>query len=585
VTVTPDAQVDVGNGAGAARQFTFTPANALTPQTVVVHAADDALPEGDHTGLITHSSTSADATYDGLSISNVNVAIVDNDAPKIVINELDSDTPTAPTNDSAEFIELYDGGIGNVSLTGYTVVFFNGGATNNPSYAAFDLTGKSTDAEGFFILGNTAITSSLTPTTSVTFANNTLQNGADGVGLYYGIGTTVPNGTLPTAALLAGKLKDAIVYDTDDADDADLISDLNPGHPQINEDQNGHGDTESVSRAPDAGTPFDTASYIVQAPTPAGLNQTSPADVLVLQSAQHVDIAEGGTTDSYQIALLSIPTANVQVTVDPDDQADLGAGPGVAIVLTFTPANALIPQAVNVAAVDDATVEGTHTSTITHTLASADSRYNGLSVPNIVATVTDNDSVMTLAGDYNYNSAVDAGDYVLWRKTLGSTTSLEADGSGPAIGVPNGVVDGADYTYWRSNFGNANAGSGAGEVQSFVGAGFHSPAAATVGQAAPTVVSSDATAVDAALADLPRYVFSAGSVTTRAAATVWTSGARSDIDLLLNIRPPSQASATIADEDSSPLAAQESADVAADNLFAALDESETTAAGLLLSLV
>ncbi len=115
VTVTPDSQIDLGNGAGGAVQLTFTPANALTPQTVIVHAFDDAVDEGDHTGLITHTSSSADADYNGLSIADVNVAIVDNDAPKIVINEIDADQAGT---DTAEFVELYDGGVGNVSLDG-----------------------------------------------------------------------------------------------------------------------------------------------------------------------------------------------------------------------------------------------------------------------------------------------------------------------------------------------------------------------------------------------------------------------------------------------------------------------------------
>ena len=96
--------------------FTFTPANALTPQTVVVNAVNDAVGEGDHTGLITHTSASADAAYNGLTIAGVSVAIVDNDAPKIVINEIDADQAGT---DAMEFIELYDGGVGNASLTGY----------------------------------------------------------------------------------------------------------------------------------------------------------------------------------------------------------------------------------------------------------------------------------------------------------------------------------------------------------------------------------------------------------------------------------------------------------------------------------
>jgi hypothetical protein len=52
-----------------------------------------------------------------------------------------------------------------------------------------------------------------------------------------------------------------------------------------------------------------------------------------------------------------------------------------------------------------------------------------------------------LPGDYNHDDQVDAADYVLWKKTSGSTTTLAADGSG------NKAVDQADYDVWRRNFG------------------------------------------------------------------------------------------------------------------------------------
>jgi hypothetical protein len=57
--------------------------------------------------------------------------------------------------------------------------------------------------------------------------------------------------------------------------------------------------------------------------------------------------------------------------------------------------------------------------------------------------------VPTLAGDYNRNGAVDAADYVVWRKALGSTvppfTGADGDGSG--------IIDQADLAVWRANFG------------------------------------------------------------------------------------------------------------------------------------
>ena len=39
-------------------------------------------------------------------------------------------------------------------------------------------------------------------------------------------------------------------------------------------------------------------------------------------------------------------------------------------------------------------------------------------------------SNLKLTGDFNNDNKVDAADYVIWRKTLGSTTNLQADANG-----------------------------------------------------------------------------------------------------------------------------------------------------------
>jgi hypothetical protein len=61
-----------------------------------------------------------------------------------------------------------------------------------------------------------------------------------------------------------------------------------------------------------------------------------------------------------------------------------------------------------------------------------------------------------VAGDYNGNGAVDAADFVAWRKTLGMNVT---QGSG-ADGNSSGVIDAGDYNVWRLNFG-ATTGQGA----------------------------------------------------------------------------------------------------------------------------
>ena len=86
--------------------------------------------------------------------------------------------------DAAEFVELYDGGVGNTPLDGLVVVFYNG--ANDLSYAAFDLDGYTTNAQGYFTLGNAAV-----PGVDLVFANDTLQNGADAVALYAGDATNL----------------------------------------------------------------------------------------------------------------------------------------------------------------------------------------------------------------------------------------------------------------------------------------------------------------------------------------------------------------------------------------------------------
>ncbi len=61
--------------------LTFTSANWNIAQTVVVTAVDDSVGESVHTGVIKHSTTSADARYNNSLVDTVIASITDNDLP------------------------------------------------------------------------------------------------------------------------------------------------------------------------------------------------------------------------------------------------------------------------------------------------------------------------------------------------------------------------------------------------------------------------------------------------------------------------------------------------------------------------
>jgi len=181
----------------------------------------------------------------------------------LIINELDCDQPG---NDTLEFIELYDGGVGNTPLTGYIVVLYNG--ANDLSYRTIDLTGFSTNAAGYFLIGSLALPGSdiaLDPGSA-----GWLQNGPDAAALYYDSAANFPNGT----GVKTSYLIDAIVYGTNDPVATGLLPLLNPGQGQVDEGTDGQ---NSNQRCPNgSGGARNTDTYQLWAPTPKAPNVCSP---------------------------------------------------------------------------------------------------------------------------------------------------------------------------------------------------------------------------------------------------------------------------------------------------------------------
>jgi hypothetical protein len=409
VTVAGHAELDLGAGPGQPRTLTFSPANAAIPQTVVVAAVDDAIPEGTEEALLAVTVTSADPQFQNVALPDLRVVMVDNETPSIAINEIDSDTTGV---DNREFVELFDGGFGARSLDGFTVVLYDG--DTDLSYAAFDLDGYSTDSLGFFVLGNAGVAN-----VDLVIPDNLIQNGADAVALYVADASDFPNGTPVTIA----NLVDAMVYGTDDPDDPQLLTLLLPGQLQPNENANGLRNTESVSRLPDAGRSRSSTGVVARPASPGVSNVVHTPAVTLVEPNGSTMVTEGGGSAVYTIALESYPTSVVTVLIDPDMQLDLGLGPGVARMLTFTPLNAVAPQTVTLHAVDDPMVEGPHGGVITHTVASGDVAYNGMTVSNLSITISDNDTPQLVINELDSDTPnTDVMEFVeLWDGGVGNS--------------------------------------------------------------------------------------------------------------------------------------------------------------------
>lgn len=154
-----------------------------------------------------------------------------------IINEFD---PDQTSTDMAEFIEIKH--TPYTSLDGYIIVLYNG--NNNLSYDTIDLTGETTDSNGLFVKN---------------FPSNGLQNGADAIALYQDAAANFPNGTPPTTT----NLIDAVVYGTNDPDDAELLAGLGETvqyNDTSEESLNASADGTFYSAAPTAGATNNTLS-------------------------------------------------------------------------------------------------------------------------------------------------------------------------------------------------------------------------------------------------------------------------------------------------------------------------------------
>ncbi|XP_064414971.1 uncharacterized protein LOC102355875 [Latimeria chalumnae] len=215
---------------------------------------------------------------------------------QLLINEINPDTPGS---DTKEYVELYHTSGGKISLDNYAIVFYNG--NGNSAYKVLSLNGYMTDDKGFFLIGSSLVV----PRPSMIFPSSTIQNGPDGIALYYEGGPYYDGMEVTNARLV-----DAMVYKSKKKDKADvLMSVLTPGKEAFLEDTFFWANDESIERClrPDLQWTFQ-----VDKPSPGKENFCSSFRTFSLPSIVVNELYTIASPNDFEfVELRSLPRINL----------------------------------------------------------------------------------------------------------------------------------------------------------------------------------------------------------------------------------------------------------------------------------
>jgi alpha-L-arabinofuranosidase len=133
-----------------------------------------------------------------------------------------------------------------------------------------------------------------------------------------------------------------------------------------------------------------------------GPDVVGPSLIIIQETNDSTEIIEGSSaSDEYTVALASQPKDNVTLTVDPDEQLDIGNGRGNPVDIVFDTNNWAAERTVVVRAVDDNILEyDPHIGIISHYISSNDPNFNNKFLPSVRVNVWDNE-----CGAWGYNYA------------------------------------------------------------------------------------------------------------------------------------------------------------------------------------
>ena len=162
-------------------------------------------------------------------------------------------------------------------------------------------------------------------------------------------------------------------------------------------------------------------------------------DATATLSTSTVTVTEASTgrTATYTLRLNGQPTDNVTVAVASSNTSIATVSPGS---LTFTPTNWSTPQTVTVTGVDDSSPGGSRSATITHSASGGG--YDGVEVPSVSVSVTDDDGITVSPAAVTVAEAGGTAPYTVRLSTqpTGNVTVTVTSGSGAATASPGSLT-------------------------------------------------------------------------------------------------------------------------------------------------
>ena len=388
----------------------FTSANYSTPVTVVVTAVNDDIDTGStYERVISHSASSADTNYDGISIANVTTTITDNDTAGVTVTtstvaiteagttatytiQLDSQPTSTVTvtvsPDSASTVSTSsiaftssnwntpvtvtvtavddDVAQGAHSTTITHSASQTGGQYNSISIASVDMTITDNDTAGV-----TVTTSTVAITEAGTTATYTIQLDSQPT-------STVTVTVSPDSASTVSTSSIAFTSSNWNTPVTVTVTATDDGNIE------GAHSTTITHTATQSGGQYNGISI---ASVVMNITDNDSAGVTITESGGSTTITEGGATDTYTIVLNTSPASPVEISVATDGNSTVSTSS-----IIFTSANYNTAITVTVTAVDDSIAQGSRSSVITHTASSSDGNYDGISIASVTSTITDNDT-------------------------------------------------------------------------------------------------------------------------------------------------------------------------------------------------